>query len=577
VARTDPPQLRFARVPIEVEGGDAGANAGANATGSAASLSAPVLPGTRLTRFERVGDRGGIRGVFVAGAQPLWLVARRSRVLALPMRGEASANRAVSFSCFHNANCHDGFILGTAAGGARICQIPSKMHYEAAWPVRKLALKCTPHHVQYLPDFKLYALSTSTVVKWREPEVNENDAHFVTLVNTRRAKAMARGGFEEQFAIRLLHPGSLERAWQHTLDPGEHVLSVRNAQLRNTKTGALQSLLVVGTAFPGGEDTPCRGRALLFDVAWRMDAKTGQPEWQGRLACAREAKMACTALSGLEGHLIVAIGNKLIVHSWDGADLLPVAFFDTPLHTVTINVVKNFILLGDLQKGACFLRWKDTGREKLLTQLSKDFEQMDVLATEFLVDGSRLSMLAADTTGNAYSFAYDPKSLESWKGQKLLTKAAFHVGSPVNRMVRFKIRPPEPRPPDHPQPYAAAELKAFQNRHAVFHGTLDGSLGIFVPVPDIEVFEKLQKLQRYLIAAVPQPAGLNARSFRQPKTFEGRPTRAPAPREILDGDVLANFERMPWRAQAAAAGAAGMRRHEALDHLRKISERTAFM
>ena len=34
-----------------------------------------------------------------------------------------------------------GFILGTAAGGVRICQIPGRMHYEAAWPVRKLALR----------------------------------------------------------------------------------------------------------------------------------------------------------------------------------------------------------------------------------------------------------------------------------------------------------------------------------------------------------------------------------------------------------------------------------------------------
>ena len=115
------------------------------------------------------------------------------------------------------------------------------------------------------------------------------------------------------------------------------------------------------------------------------------------------------ALSALEGHLAIAVGNKLIVHSWDGESLTPVAFFDTPLHTATINVVKNFILLGDLQKGAFFLRWKDTGHEKHLTLLAKDFEHMDVLATEFLVDGSALSMLAADTTGNVFSLSYDPK------------------------------------------------------------------------------------------------------------------------------------------------------------------------
>ena len=569
-------QLRFARVPLDVEGGlDGGSGSSVSSSGTAGTAS-------RLTRFEGIGDRGGIRGVFVSGARPLWLVARRSRVLALPMRGEALANRAVSFSCFHNRNCEHGFILGTAAGGARICQIPGKMHYEAAWPVRKLALKCTPHHVRYLPDFKLYALSTSTLTKWREPKVEEDDAHFATLVNTRRAKAMARGGVEEQFAIRLLVPGTLESAWQHTLDPGEHVQTVQNVQLRNTRTGALQSMLVAGTAFPGGEDTPCRGRALLFDVAWRMRSSgagsrshTGQPEWIGRLACVREAKMACTALSGLEGNLVIAIGNKLIVHSWDGESLTPVAFFDTPLHTVTVNVVKNFILLGDLQKGAFFLRWKDTGHEKLLVQLAKDFEHMDVSATEFLVDGSALSMLAADTVGNFFSLSYDPKSTESWKGQKLLTKASFHVGSPVNRMVRYKLRAPA-RAPNAPPP-SAAEQKRVANRHAVFHGTLDGSLGVLAPT-DAETHEKLQKLQRCLTsAALNSPAGLNSRSFRQVKTFEGRETRAPAAHEILDGDVLASFERMPWRTQQTLAAEAGMRRDEALELFRKISESAEFV
>jgi cleavage and polyadenylation specificity factor subunit 1 len=171
--------LRFARVPVELEGGG----------GGAVDLSA--LPGSRLTRFERVGDRGGIRGVFVSGPQPLWLLARRSRVLALPVRGEAQ--RVVSFTAFHNVNCHAGFILGTAAGGVRICQIPGRMHYEAAWPVRKLALRCTPHHVQYLPDFKLYALSTSAPAKWVEPEVAEEDIHAATVVKTRRAKPPPEG------------------------------------------------------------------------------------------------------------------------------------------------------------------------------------------------------------------------------------------------------------------------------------------------------------------------------------------------------------------------------------------------
>ena len=289
------------------------------------------------------------------------------------------------------------------------------------------------------------------------------------------------------------------------------------------------------------------------------------------MACIRDAKMACTALSGLEGHLAVAIGTKLIVHSYDGQQLTPVAFFDTPLHTVTINVVKNFILLGDVQKGAYFLRWKDSANDKVIAQLAKDYESMDILATEFLVDGSTLSLLATDMTGNACIFSYDPKSTESWKGQKLLTKAAFHVGSPVHRMVRFRLKAL-----NNNRPLTPAEAKAAANRHAVFFGTLDGSLGILVPIEEA-VHSRLQTLQRHLNVSVPQPAGLNSRSFRQPKTPEGQPVRTPPPHFVLDGELLDTFEHLPWRAQAAAAAKAGMTREQALAYLHQLSARTAFM
>jgi cleavage and polyadenylation specificity factor subunit 1 len=82
---------------------------------------------------------------------------------------------------------------------------------------------------------------------------------------------------------------------------------------------------------------------------------------------------------------------------------------------------------------------------------------------------------------------------------------------------------------------------------------------------------------RHLNTSVPQPAGLNCRSYRQPKTAEGQPVRTPAPHFVLDGELLATFEHLPWRGQAAAAGAAGMTREQALAYLHQLSARTAFM
>ena len=49
---------------------------------------------------------------------------------------------------------------------------------------------------------------------------------------------------------------------------------------------------------------------------------------------------------------------------------------------------------------------------------------MQVLGTEFLIDGSALSLLASDEDGNLHVFAYDRNS---WQGQKLLMCAGFQV------------------------------------------------------------------------------------------------------------------------------------------------------
>ena len=120
-------------------------------------------------------------------------------------------------------------------------------------------------------------------------------------------------------------------------------------------------------------------------------------------------------------------------------------------------------------------------------------------------------MLNTDMTGNAFIFSYDPKSLESWKGQKLLTKGASRRVA-VHRMVRFRLKAPTAAPG---QTISPAEQKAQANRHAVSSGTLDGSLGILVPIEEA-AHASLQSLQRYLTYATPHAAlaGLNAGTHR---------------------------------------------------------------
>ena len=60
--------------------------------------------------------------------------------------------------------------------------------------------------------------------------------------------------------------------------------------------------------------------------------------------------------------------------------------------------VKNFVLFGDIHKSIYFLSWKEQGSQ--LTLLAKDFGSLDCFATEFLIDGSTLSLVVSDSDKN---------------------------------------------------------------------------------------------------------------------------------------------------------------------------------
>lgn len=68
------------------------------------------------------------------------------------------------------------------------------------------------------------------------------------------------------------------------------------------------------------------------------------------------------------------------------------------LNALILLQVKNFILLGDIHKSIYFLSWKEQGAQ--LSLLAKDFGSLDCFATEFLIDGSTLSLTVSDDQKN---------------------------------------------------------------------------------------------------------------------------------------------------------------------------------
>ena len=118
---------------------------------------------------------------------------------------------------------------------------------------------------------------------------------------------------------------------------------------------------------------------------------------------------------------------------------------------------------------------------------------------------------------------------ESWKGQKLLSRAEFHVGAHVTKFLRLQMLPASS------DRTSATQGSDKTNRFALLFGTLDGSFGCIAPLDEL-TFRRLQSLQKKLVDAVPHVAGLNPRSFRQFRS-NGKAHR-PGPDNIVDCELL---------------------------------------
>lgn len=73
----------------------------------------------------------------------------------------------------------------------------------------------------------------------------------------------------------------------------------------------------------------------------------------------------------------------------------------------SVNVLKNFVIIGDSVQGLQFLQWNEENSE--LSLLGKDYESVLSLSSSFIVDGNKLGMITADFEGNFQLMQYNPK------------------------------------------------------------------------------------------------------------------------------------------------------------------------
>ncbi|KAL2641921.1 hypothetical protein R1flu_009508 [Riccia fluitans] len=544
--------LRFVRTPVDWVSGDEQED----------EEGGKVQITPKLVRFSNVGN---VQGLFVTGARPTWLMVCRERIRVHPQYCDGAI---LAFTPLHNVNCSHGLIYATSEGVLKICQLPSLLNFDNDWPLQKIPLKSTPHQVTYHADVGVYALIISSTVMLSASDLHSSHDHH-------RGGHHGGGGDHhqydngggdesqsllsaEEFEVRMIGPAKVGGLWETKgslpMYQLEHALTVRIVTIKTTGTEQVQTLLAIGTAYAQGEDVPSKGRIILVSVG----GDSTESNVSVKEVYSKEMKGCISAIASLQGNLLLAIGAKIILHTWNGSELNGAAFFDAPLFVVSLNIVKNFVLFGDIHKSIYFLNWKEEGAQ--LQLLAKDFSSLDCFTTEFLIDGSTLSLLVSDSRKNIQIFSYAPKSVESWRGQKLLPRAEFHLGAHVTKFLRLQMLP------------TATSNRS--NRFAVLFGTLDGGIDFLAPLDEL-TFRRVQALQKKLVDVVPHVAGLNPRAFRQFQC-EGTSHR-PGPDNIVDCELLSHYTMLALDQQVEVARSIGTTRTQILSNLRDLSLSTSFL
>nr|XP_039261759.1 cleavage and polyadenylation specificity factor subunit 1-like [Styela clava] len=518
-----------------------------------------------VSKLRYFSNIGGYAGVFICGPYPHWLLMTvRGALRCHPMIVDG---RVTCFVPFHNINCPRGFLYFNGQGELRICVLPTHMLYDHPWPVRKVPVRCTPHFINYSVEHKIYALVTSvdepcTRVPFMGPDgereyesLDEGDRFIYPTIR--------------KFSLELFSPVD----WQIVpntrvdLDEFEHVTCMCIVPLQSTNFhSSHQNYLCLGTANIMGEEMGTRGRILIFEII-EVVPEPGQPLTKNKLKkiYADEHKGPVTALCGVSGYLLAAIGQKMFVWRLDDNNSLKgVAFVDTQIYTINAFSFKEFALIADIQRSITLLRYKD--QYKTLSVVSRDVRTMDVYATQLIIDGTSLAFLVSDREKNVTLFVYNSEAVESSGGTRLLRRADFHVGAHINTMWRVSTVASDTASNAPNEVYSKSQVTMF--------GTLDGAIGEILPVSE-KIYRRLLMLQNAIVSGIQHIAGLNPKSFRT-VVREQKSLQNPM-RNILDGDLLWKFTGLSFHERQELARKIGTTADQILDDLMDIHRATCVM
>ncbi|WFD45280.1 mRNA cleavage and polyadenylation factor subunit [Malassezia psittaci] len=287
-----------------------------------------------------------------------------------------------------------------------------------------------------------------------------------------------------------------------------------------------RTFIAVGTITTYGEDRITKGHMYVFEVVEAVPYDLEHRDtFQLRQVCKEEMRAPVTALCDMNGYLVAAVGQKLVMRSLEFNEwLVTIAFLETQFYTTSIRRVKNFLLLTDYHRSASFVAFQEEPAKLFL--LGRDFSLACLTHGAFLIQREKLALITTDVDGVLRFMDYNPANPTSLGGQRLLTRVEYYLGNEVVQALTL------------PGAQDAASKQCFTSE--VVLARRNGAIDVLVPVED-KVFAILQLFQSQLVRSVRHTAGLNPRSFRAVQNLH---VSRPLSKGVLDGCLLHAAERM---------------------------------
>lgn len=331
----------------------------------------------------------------------------------------------------------------------------------------------------------------------------------------------------ERGALELFPQLGVAPVHGYELEPNEVVTALHVAPLdARDRMSARRSFVTVGTLTTYGEDRVTKGHMYVFDVIEAVPYAPGEHDsMQLKLIFREEMRAPVTALSSLNGYLVAAVGQKLLIRAFEFTEwLVTIAFLETAFYTTHIQRVKNFLLLTDYHRSAYFVAFQEEPAQ--LHLLGRDFYTECLTHGALLIHREKLALVTADLQGCVRLLDYNPANPTSLGGQRLLVRTEYYLSNEVAQTLVLR------------GPRDAASGECFSSE--VLLAKRNGAIDLLVPVDD-KVFQILQLFQSQLVRSVRHTAGLNPRAFRAVMNLH---VSRPLVKGILDGTLLHAAENM---------------------------------